>query len=385
MPSQKQLRWSQLRVGLTVIFASIVLAVLIFLMSGTVGIFSHKLVLFAYFEDAGGLRVGAPVRLEGVDIGNISAITLVPRNQQPPPQKTTPAADLADLAQAAGKSAPPVLDKPVQVKITVGEKNAFLLRKDSIASLDTAGVLGETFVNIDSTLATGPNVQDRDVLLTHKSNSVAGMVSASQTTIQNMDVLIRRADRILTSVEKGEGSLGLFINDKRLYQQLNATLAQVQGLVADIANGKGSLGLLISSRETYDKLNASIDKLNKIADDIQAGKGTVGRLMQDPSLYNRANEAVGKINTTLDSVNSGKGAVGKILNDEQFAKKLDDTLTRLQSIMDKIDTGQGAAGKLINDSALYDNLNNTVTEMRNLLAAIRQNPKKYLTIHLKIF
>ncbi|MBV8207744.1 MAG: MCE family protein, partial [Acidobacteria bacterium] len=58
MATQKQIKWAQLRVGLTVVFASIALAALIFLMSGTVGLFSPKLELYAYFENAGGLRIG---------------------------------------------------------------------------------------------------------------------------------------------------------------------------------------------------------------------------------------------------------------------------------------------------------------------------------------
>ena len=64
MPSREQLRWAQLRVGLTVIFASIVLALVIFLVSGTGGVFSSKVSIYAYFENAAGVRVGAPVKLE---------------------------------------------------------------------------------------------------------------------------------------------------------------------------------------------------------------------------------------------------------------------------------------------------------------------------------
>jgi phospholipid/cholesterol/gamma-HCH transport system substrate-binding protein len=386
LPSEKQLKWSQIRVGLTVLFASITLGVLIFLMSGTVGLFSSKMSLYAYFEDAGGLRVGAPVRLEGVDIGNVSGLKLVSRQEQPPAEKTTPASDLSAIGgQTKPGAARQVLDKPVEVKFTINEKYLFDLRKDSVASLQTAGVLGETYVNIDSTLATGPIVANGDVLLTHKSNNIEGVVSASQTAVQNMDVLIRRADRILAAVESGQGSLGLLINDKQLYRQLNATLAQVQQLVADVASGKGSLGPLITSDEMYRKLNATVDKLNKIADDLDAGKGTIGRLMQDPSLFNNANAAVGKINTTLDTINSGHGAAGKMLRDEEFARKLDNTMTRLSNIMDRLDQGQGSIGKALQDPALYDNANQAIVEMRNLLIAIRQNPKKYLTIHLKIF
>lgn len=368
------------------LFASITLAVLIFLMSGTIGLFSSKMSLYAYFEDAGGLRVGAPVKLEGVDIGNVSGISLVSRDKQPPPDRTTPAADLPQPTPAGGKPVPETpIDKPVKVKITINEKYLFNLRKDSIASLATAGVLGETFMNIDSTLATGGQIQNGDTLLTHKVGSLNDAISATQSTIENVDVLVRRADRILSAVETGQGSLGLLINDKQLYRQLNSTLAEAQGLVADIANGQGSLGKLITTNEMYDKLNATVDKLNKIADDIDKGPGTIGRMMQDPALYNRANDAIAKINTSLDTINSGKGAAGMMLKDEKFARKLDNTMTRISSIVDRVDSGQGSIGKLLQDPALYDNANQSIVELRNLLTAIRQNPKKYLTIHLKVF
>ena len=74
MPSQKQLKWSQLKVGLTVLAASVTLGVLIFLMSGTGGLFTTKIQLKSYFDNANGLREGAPVRLAGVDIGNVTKI-----------------------------------------------------------------------------------------------------------------------------------------------------------------------------------------------------------------------------------------------------------------------------------------------------------------------
>ena len=56
------------------IFASVALALLIFLMSGTGGIFSSNITIYAYFENAAGIRVGGPVKLEGVEIGNVTAL-----------------------------------------------------------------------------------------------------------------------------------------------------------------------------------------------------------------------------------------------------------------------------------------------------------------------
>ena len=51
--------------------------VLIFLMSGTGGWFTSKITLRSYFDNAGGLREGAPVRLAGVDIGNVTTVRIV--------------------------------------------------------------------------------------------------------------------------------------------------------------------------------------------------------------------------------------------------------------------------------------------------------------------
>ena len=81
MPSQKQLKWSQLKVGLTVLAASVTLGLLIFLMSGTGGLFTKKIELKSYFDNANGLREGAPVRLAGVDIGNVNKILVVRDDQ----------------------------------------------------------------------------------------------------------------------------------------------------------------------------------------------------------------------------------------------------------------------------------------------------------------
>ena len=82
MPSQKQLKWSQLRVGITVIAASLTLGLLLFLMSGTSGLFTPRITLISYFNNAGGLRKGAPVRLSGVDIGNVIDMRIVPDHDE---------------------------------------------------------------------------------------------------------------------------------------------------------------------------------------------------------------------------------------------------------------------------------------------------------------
>ena len=359
MPSQKQLKWSQLRVGLTVVFASLTLALLLFLMSGTSGLLTHRITLISFFDNASGLRVGAPVRLNGVDIGNVVALRIVPDKDK---QIT-----------------------PVEVTMKVSTKYSFNLRRDSVTSLDTAGVLGETYLDIDSSQAIGPAAHNGDILPTHVHPDFNEVVRSSQSTLQNMDALLKRADRILAFAESGKGSLGKLIYDPTLYDQFSRTVAEFNALVDQIAKGQGSLGQLISKTDAYDKFVATLDKINAVANDLQAGKGTAGKFLKDEALYNNANETVANLKKVSEDINAGKGTLGKLAKDEELAQKLNTTITKLAALSTALEAGQGTAGKLLKDEALYNNANQTLTEMQGLLKAFRENPKKYLSIKLHIF
>lgn len=357
MPSEKELRWSQLKVGLTVIVASIVLGVLIFLMTGTTGLFTRKITIFSYIDNAGGLRKGAPVRLQGVDIGNVTGIRVVPQKSP----------------------------NPVEIQMKVSTRYQDFLKTDSKVELSTAGVLGETFVDIDSRGATGTAVKDGTVLEAQAVPDLQDVVRASQGTLQNVDTLLKRADRIMSAVESGQGSVGKLIYDKQLYVNLNDAVKQVQGILADVNNGRGTIGKLLKDEEMYTKLNSSIDKLNSTIDSINNGQGTLGKLVKDPELYNNANQTLAKANQLMTNINEGKGALGKFAHDEEFAKKLDTTITNLNSIVARLNAGEGSAGMILKDPSLYNNTDQMLLESRNLIKAIRENPKKYLTIRLRVF
>ena len=359
MPSQKQLKWSQLRVGITVIVATLTLALLLFLMSGTSGLFTSRITLKSYFDNAQGLRQGAPVRLSGVDIGNVTKIIIVPDKDK---QQT-----------------------PVEVLMKVSTKYSYAIRRDSVTSLETAGVLGETFLDIDSLQALGPSAQDGDTLNTQVHPDFNQVVRASQGTLENMDALLKRADRILAFAESGKGSIGKLIYDPTLYNRFSTTVAEFQQIVQQVGSGEGSLGRLISRNDAYEKFIATLDKMNGVIDDLQQGKGTAGKFLKDPSLYNNANETAANIKKVSESISSGKGAIGKLTNDEELGKKLDTTITKLSQLTSELEAGQGTAGRLFKDDSLYNNATETMVETRNLLKAIRENPKKYLSIKLHVF
>jgi phospholipid/cholesterol/gamma-HCH transport system substrate-binding protein len=331
--------------------------VLIFLMSGSGGWFTRKITLRSYLDNAGGLRQGAPVRLAGVDIGNVTRIRIV-----------------------GGHAL-----TPVEITMKVNTKYSFNLRKDSVTLLATAGVLGETFVDVDSSTAKGPEASDGDTLATRNQPDIQDVVRASQGTLQNMDALLRRLDRIVAFVESGQGSIGKVIYDPSLYDRLNATVSEFKGLVDDIQNGKGSIGPLLTSDEAYKKAIGAVDKLNAVIDDLQQGKGSAGKLLKDPALYENANQTIANVRQMTDDINAGKGALGKMTHDQEFAARLQTTMNNLASLSERLEKGEGTAGMLLKDPTLYKNSNQMLLESRELVKAIRQDPKRYLTIHMKIF
>ena len=331
--------------------------VLIFVMSGTGGWFTTKITLRSFFDNAGGLREGAPVRMAGVDIGNVKTVRIVSGN---------PAT-------------------PVEVTMKVNTRYSFNLRKDSITVLSTAGILGETYVDIDSSAAKGAEAKDGDTLAAKGQPDIQDVVRASQGTLQNMDALLKRLDRILAFVESGQGSIGKVIYDPALYDRLNATVGEFKGLMDDVQSGKGSIGPLLTSDETYKKVIAAIDKVNLIVDDLQQGKGSAGKLLKDPELYENANKTIANVRQMTDDIKAGKGALGKMTNDQEFANRLQTLMNNLSELSGRLEKGEGTAGMLFKDPGLYNNSNQMLVETRELVKSIRENPKKYLTFHVKVF
>ena len=261
----------------------------------------------------------------------------------------------------------------------------FSLRKDSLTLLSTAGVLGETYIDIDSSQAKVAQAADGDTLPSREVPDFGDMVRSGQGTLQNMDALLKRLDRIVAFVESGQGSVGKLLYDPTLYNRLNSTVNEFQGLVNQVAQGKGTLGKLFSDEKLYNKANGTMDKMNVVIDDINAGKGSAGKFLKDPVLYDNANATIANVKKLTDDINAGKGPIGMLAKDEEFSRKLKNTMDKLSAISDRLEAGEGSAGKLLRDPSLYNNADQMLVETRSLVKSIRENPKTYLTIHFKVF
>jgi phospholipid/cholesterol/gamma-HCH transport system substrate-binding protein len=361
MPSQQEVRWSQLKVGVIVLISTIILVTLLFLMTSSsgLGILSHKLTVMTYFENSAGLKTGAAVNLEGVTIGTVKNVTI----DNSPDRKLT----------------------PVKVVMKLDEKYSANLKKDSKASLSTVGVLGDTVVDINSQFAVGPKLQDGDVLKTLETPSLTDVVKASQGTIESLNVILAKMNVIVDNLQSGKGSVGQLINNPDLYNKANNTVDELLKLEKNLNAGRGSIGKLMTDDSLYNRLDATAAKLESIANSVDSGKGTAGMLLRDDSLYKNLNSTLVHANSLMADADAGKGGLGLMLKDPKFRQELSNTLTQVNSLVSGVNQGRGTLGKLATDDSAFTNINKLLTASTDLVTTIRSDPKKYLTIHLKIF
>jgi phospholipid/cholesterol/gamma-HCH transport system substrate-binding protein len=361
MPSQQEVRWSQLKVGVIVLISSVILVTLLFLMTSSsgLGILSRKLTVDTFFENSAGLKTGAAVELEGVTIGTVKSVTI----DNSPERKLT----------------------PVKVVMKLNEKFASSLKKDSKASLSTVGVLGDTVVDINSQFAVGLPLQDGDELKTTETPSLTDVVKASQGTIESLNVILAKMNVIVDNLQSGKGSIGQLINNPGLYNKADKTVDELLTLEKNLNAGRGSIGKLMTDNSLYNRLNDTAGKLENIANSLDAGKGTAGMLLKDDSMYKNLNSTLAHANSILQQADEGKGGLGLMLKDPKFRKDLSDTLAQVNQLVSGVNDGRGTLGKLVTDDAAYTNVNKLLTASTDLVTTIRSDPKKYLTIHLKIF
>ena len=358
MPSRKEIQWSQLKVGALVVVAMAVLIGLIFLMSGsTGGLFAKKYLLRSYFENTAGLKNGAEVTLQGVTIGNVKRIRIVAARNP----------------------------TPVEVTMEIGEEGIKVLHTDSTATIAQAGVLGDSYVDIDSTNATGLPPANNAELQIGGAPSIQDVIRTSEDSIKQIQKLTLKVDALFATLNTSKGTVGALINDPELAKKFIAIATNLQTVTDAMANGKGTLGKFVNDDTLYNHALSAADRLDQLTADLQAGKGTAGKLLKDETLYNNLNAAVVSTNQLVAGIDSGKGGLGKIATDPAFAQKLDDTVTHLDAILKGVDAGEGSVGQLLKNRTLYDNTDQTMDQAKQLIQAFRANPKKYLQIQMKVF
>ena len=358
MPQRQRVTWAQLRVGTMVIIGLAILATGIFLISGQVGFFSRRYTLKTYISEAGGLREGAQVRLAGVAAGNVERVRISPYTER---------------------------NRAVEIVMAVPRTYQNEIRADSLASVETVGLLGESYVNITRGSPGQEVLPDGGVLKSSEGADIKQVVQNADDVIVNLRVLSAQLNNITGQLQSGKGSIGKLIYDQTLYNRLNKTTGTLDQMVTRVDQGKGSLGKLMADETLYNTATSTFDRFNKVLDDMQHGQGSFAKFVSDPAVYNNVKNMVAQANSLFEGINQGHGTLGKLATDPQLYDRVNQTFDRLDKVSSRMADGQGTLGKFSTDPTLYNNLSESSKSLRDFLTEFKKSPKKYLTLKLRIF
>ncbi len=357
MPSPKKVAWSKLRVGIMSIVAMSILVVLIFLITGSKGLFIREVTVYTYLDDSAALTEGSAVRLNGIVIGKVARIGLSGLKEE---------------------------NRVVRMDLQIQEDKLSQIPIDSLAAVGAENVLGTKYVNIKMGKAI-PTIKAGGEIKSLDTREFDEVVQSGYNLMTSAQGLLKRIDTIVGLVETGKGSIGKLLVDDELYTRLLAIERDVQKVSGALASGQGTVGKLIYDDSLYQEIRMPVARLDSLLQDLQQGQGTAGKLLKDDALYTEIRGTVKELRRVVDDINAGKGSAGKFLKSEELHQRINSVVGRLDSILERMNAGQGTMGQLLVNPQLYESLNGMTAETQGLMKDFRANPKKFLRIKLGLF
>jgi phospholipid/cholesterol/gamma-HCH transport system substrate-binding protein len=361
MAQHKQLTWTELRVGLFVLAGAVLLAVVIFYVTGGGG-FGPKYRLRAYLPEVDGLVIGAPVRVDGVEVGNVEKILIaVPKPGQPTSK-----------------------DRNIEVDLRIQKTFDTYIRSDSSAGLITEGLLGNRYVDIDRGYV-GRVLSNDEEIPAREERALKEIVERSADLMDNLNAITKQASGVLTDVRNGHGSLGKFLVDETAYNHLNNSLGNLDRMMAEVQGGKGTLGKLITDDEMYNRVDSIAGRVDNVLEAVQTQQGTVGKLVYDKDMHESAKRLIDNSNAFFADMRAGKGTLGKLATDDSLFAQYKQAGENLSSATAKLNSNEATIGKFFEDPKFYDNFTGLAGDMRLLVGDFRNDPKKFLHVKFSIF
>lgn len=379
---RKKLQWSALKVGVVITLALFILLVAIFFAGGIENLFTPTVKLRIQFRDVKGLRMGSPVWIYGTEVGSVKGINL-------------------DLVYGT------------VVTVAVNKGALGFIKRDSQASILTMGLLGDKYVELTTGSPLAESIRPSEMIKGTTQIEFTDIVETSALTIQRVSELTAKLDHLVTSIEKGQGTVAKFLADPAVYDNLKNATNTLSKTMEDFKNSRGTLKMLIEDPSIYNRILAATSSIEEFGNTLNKGSGTLKKLVEDPSLYDTLLATTSEMETFTKRLNSELDAFSKKLNSEldALSKKLKDgngTLQKLvenpelydnlnrgsqhlASILSRVDQGQGTAGALVRDDELAMELKDAITKLKTLAVEmdglsvelkaltkdIKENPKKY--------
>ena len=203
------------RLGAFIVATLAILVIGVFIIGGKQYLFSSTYQLKAQFVNVAGLDAGADVRVGGVHSGTVRSIVLPHK----PGEKVT-------------------------VIMDMGKSTHEIIKQDSVATIETEGLLGNQFLGISFGSAGSSEVRDGDMIESQAPLEMAdllqktsGILDSSQQAIQNATRAAANLDSISAKIDRGQGTAGALVNDKQLYTNLEQTTGALHETIVEAQAG----------------------------------------------------------------------------------------------------------------------------------------------------
>jgi outer membrane protein OmpA-like peptidoglycan-associated protein len=162
-----------------------------------------------------GLSVGGDVQVGGVHSGTVRSIEL--------PHKPG--------------------DKII-VTMDLNKSTQEIIKHDSVASIETEGMLGNQFVAISfgsagqAEVTNGETIQgEQPLLMADLLKKTNDILDGSQQAIQNATLATSHLNSVSAKIDSGQGTVGSLVNDKQLYNNLEQTTSKLDDTMTQAQAG----------------------------------------------------------------------------------------------------------------------------------------------------
>lgn len=228
------------------------------------------------------------------------------------------------------------IDKQGRLKIEMQVNTDFPISKTSRATLYEPGLLGGKQIALIPDLKNTVEAEDGDQLAAGLKPGMLSVVGEKLSPLQTkVEATVVTADSLLHSLNN--------VMDKETQQNLRTSIAKLSLVMDEFHSASTSLNRIIAGNK------AKID-------------GTMTN-------FNAASANLVKISDSINSANLG-----------QAVRRMEKSLASVDQILNDVNSGKGSIGKLLKDEGMYNNLNGASKELKELIADIKYNPKRYVSI-----
>jgi phospholipid/cholesterol/gamma-HCH transport system substrate-binding protein len=310
------------RIGVFVAFALVVILIILESVGGF-AFFKQGYKLHALFKNVQELKPGAEVRMAGVRVGNVQSIlltnseVLVTMNLNKELEKN---GEVKTDSKASVKFAGLLGQNFVSIDFgtpggVAAANNAYLQTQEQADLSQLMNKLDDVATGVQN-LTKSFSGESIEKLIGPLTDFVKHNDAALTATIGNMKTL---SDRIA----RGEGTVGKLISDDALYNttldtvsnfqttatdarsalsQARVLLTNANDVVATVNRGEGTVGKFIKDDKVYREAEGSLTNLHQILLKLNHGQGSVGKLLNDESLLKNVKLSLQKLDKATESL-----------------------------------------------------------------------------------